>query len=634
MDNNNIAEIHERVYDYLTEMLKETELRFTLRVRNRGERLDKGYWFRGDENYLAFSFWKGDDWKNKTPNIFFAIDKDGVSTLEFVSYDEEKKIHFFSEVAEAIGMIQKTRKRTGDTFEHWVKNYKGNDYISSLDTFIKRDKKIIDAFIKSSDMQTIFEPIDKAEFKKAKKKIDTERNKIKKEQTFKKDFENVKSIALKTLTLENISVLGAVQHIDFHENLTCIIGLNGTGKTSILRGLVLAFTGYDQNESMGIDDTNILTSQLSKLLHINGVENDKPTYPSKGGFVQITYNIDTNSELKDETLYNNKVWLKAENAEPIVSDDSDSDFRNVIDDRYKSLFLAFPQLQGEVNETKKVHDGKYPHISDAISMLNNQPDNRFGAFSDWLRGLNNVANAQQSKTKSAPKEQILLNKVFEIISEVTGEPIHLHQIVVTESGKGPIWVTVGNNSAPILFDLVSQGYNNVFGWVGYFMKRLTEVAPEAKDFTQTPAIVLIDEIDTYLHPKWQTRILAVLVKQFPNVQFVVTTHSPYVVGSIPNDKIKIYSCKKEGQSIIIEPFTEFTPYGANIERLSEKIFGVKGRFVEVVQQKLENLSRLINAGDLTNAKTYLKEDFNDMDSNDPDLQRSKMLIRTKEILAK
>lgn len=634
MNINNIAEIHERVYAYLTDTLKDNELRFTLRIKNRGDRLNQGYWFRGDDNYLAFSFWKGDDWRNKTNNIYFAINREGVSTLEFVSYDDEKKIKFFSEVAEAIGMMQKTRARTGETFEHWVKNYKGTDYIASLDTFIKRDKKIIDAFIKSSDMQTIFEPIDDAEYKKAKKKVDAERKKIKKDQTFRKDFENVKSITLKTLTLENISLFGAEQSIVFHKNLTCLIGLNGTGKTSLLRGLVLAFTGFEQNEMMGIDDTALLTSQLSRLLHIDGIHHDKPTYPSKGGFVQIQYNIDTNSELKDETLYNNKVWLKAENSEPIVSDDSESDFRNIIDDRYKSLFLAFPQLQGEVKETQKTHDGKYPHISDAISMLNNQPDNRFGAFADWLRGLNNVANDKQANGEGVPKERELINKIFEIISDVTGEAISLHKIVVSESGKYPIWVKMSEESSPILFELVSQGYNNVFGWVGYFMKRLVEVTSEVDDFTQTPAIVLIDEIDTYLHPKWQSRILAVLIEQFPNVQFVVTTHSPYVVGSIFNNKIKIYICKKEDNAIHIELFEDFTPYGANIERLSDKIFGVKGRFVDEVREKLEHLSDFINEGNIAKAKEYLKGNFSDIDNDDPDLQRSRMLIRTKEILAK
>ncbi|MBK7407971.1 MAG: AAA family ATPase [Saprospirales bacterium] len=410
--------------------------------------------------------------------------------------------------------------------------------------------------------------------------------------------------------------------------------LNGTGKTSLLRALVLAFTGYDQNETMGLSD-EVLTDRLRNLMRIIGVNNSgNPQYPKEGGFAEVSYQLER-EDGADETPYKNQVLMTNDASGPIVSDDSESDFKNLIGDKYKSLFLAFPQIQGESKDTENgIEEVKYPHIKDALSMLNNQPDNRFGAFADWLRGLNNVANDKQAKGEALPPERTLLAEIFSVMSEITGEPISLHEIVVREKGKDLIWVKLGLEASPILFDLVSQGYNNIFGWIGYFMKRLVEVTPEGeKDYKKTPGIVLIDEIDTYLHPKWQTKILAVLVDRFPNVQFVVTTHSPYVVGSVPSNQIAIFTCKKDGSEIKIEEFDEFTAYGANIERLSEKVFGVKGRFVDEVREKLSELSRLINEGNLGVAKLYLEEHFDVIDPNDPELQRSKMLIRTKEILA-
>ncbi|MFR2603172.1 MAG: AAA family ATPase [Collinsella sp.] len=50
---------------------------------------------------------------------------------------------------------------------------------------------------------------------------------------------------------------------------------------------------------------------------------------------------------------------------------------------------------------------------------------------------------------------------------------------------------------------------------------------------------MIDEIDLRLHPRWQARILEDLVRIFPNVQFIVTTHSPVVVASVPRGNIRI-----------------------------------------------------------------------------------------------
>jgi predicted ATP-binding protein involved in virulence len=49
----------------------------------------------------------------------------------------------------------------------------------------------------------------------------------------------------------------------------------------------------------------------------------------------------------------------------------------------------------------------------------------------------------------------------------------------------------------------------------------------------TPGVVLIDEIDLHLHPKWQRRIVGDLLAAFPNIQFIATTHSPFVIQSLP-----------------------------------------------------------------------------------------------------
>jgi predicted ATP-binding protein involved in virulence len=593
---NNIAHIHEAVYAYLTEDLKDQNLRFTLRVKNRADRISQGYWFTGNDNYLTFSFWQGLDWRNKTPNIYFAININGTSSLDFVCYDDETKIKFFSEVAEALGMRQMEKSRTGEKFEHWVKNYKGTDYIASLDTFLKQDKKIIDAFIKSNDtMKDLFKPIDNDDFINAQKRIDIERKKFKKHIEYKSTYKKVKSIFIKDLRFENISVFNETQYISFHKNLTCIIGLNGTGKTSILRALVLAFTGYNQNESIGLNDP-IITARLQNLMRISGV-NDKNNreYPKEGGFVEIHYAIENFEEERTDELFRNKVLITINGQEPEFSDDTDSDFRNVRDDKYNCLFLAFPQLQGESNPNVNTNTSNedYPHLGDAISMLNNKPDNRFDKFANWLRNLENKANAKQVKDGTIPQERILLRTIFEVMSDVTGEQITLNRIASGENGE-PIWVNIGANNSPILFELVSQGFNNVFGWIGYFMKRLVDITPNNEDFTQTSGIVLIDEIDTYLHPKWQSSILNVLIEKFPNIQFVVTTHSPYVAGSVPNEKIKIYICEENKMDVSIEEFTEFTPYGADLERLSTRLFKTPDR-VKIIGETIEAIDKLIGS---------------------------------------
>ena len=61
---------------------------------------------------------------------------------------------------------------------------------------------------------------------------------------------------------------------------------------------------------------------------------------------------------------------------------------------------------------------------------------------------------------------------------------------------------------------------------------------------ESPAICLIDEIDTYLHPQWQRTILRVMAETFTNTHFIVTTHSPLVITNLPSDFATIYEISK------------------------------------------------------------------------------------------
>ncbi len=630
---NNIADIHERVYAHL---VKDTSLRFTLRQVNRAGRMDAGYWFSGNENYLAFSFWKGLDWKNKTPNIYFQVNLDGSASLNFVSYDNDEKIKFFSNVSEALDMRQLSRTRTEETFEHWQKVYRGNDYLASLDSFLKKDKRIIDAFLKSSEgMEEVFGAIDETEFNKSKLRIEKIRRKLQKNETYKKEYQEVRSIKLDSMKLEHLSLFGTPQEIHFHPNLTCIIGENGTGKTTILRALVLSFMGYEQNETIGLEDNELLTGIIVKMKRIEGLKDGRIEYTKEQGTIDLLYSVESaNGALHSPEPFRNSVFFQNTPEGPKISDDPDADFRNVIDDRFKSLFLAFPQVLGLPDEAHKLDDTKEPHAGDAISMLNNQPDNRLLRFGSFLRKLNAIANDKQAKGANLPKERLLLGEIFKIISEVLLQKVELHSIEVNGSDREPIWVRIGENGQPILLELVSSGYNNVFGWMGYLLKRLIDVTPEGEDFKKTHAIVLVDEIDTYLHPVWQSRALRILMDTFPNVQFIVTTHSPYVVGSIPNDRLRIYVCKTQANYLVeVEEFTEFNTYGANLDRLSAEVFGTPGRFVLDIQLKMGYLSNLIDSGQLAEAKNMLVNDFREIDRDDPELTRKRTLIKTKELLA-
>lgn len=85
------------------------------------------------------------------------------------------------------------------------------------------------------------------------------------------------------------------------------------------------------------------------------------------------------------------------------------------------------------------------------------------------------------------------------------------------------------------FSNLSDGFRNMLAMVADIAVRCATLNPHlgAHAALQTPGIVLIDEIDLHLHPRWQRRVVGDLLKAFPKVQFVATTHSPFIIQSLP-----------------------------------------------------------------------------------------------------
>ncbi|HFC00893.1 MAG TPA: ATPase, partial [Phaeodactylibacter sp.] len=102
---------------------------------------------------------------------------------------------------------------------------------------------------------------------------------------------------------------------------------------------------------------------------------------------------------------------------------------------------------------------------------------------------------------------------------------------------------------------LSLGYQTLIAWMVDLAARLFDRYPDSKNPLAEPAIVLVDEIDLHLHPKWQRNLISHLTTIFSQTQFIVTAHSPLIVQSAEDanivllkregDHVKIYNNKDE-----------------------------------------------------------------------------------------
>jgi len=161
-----IVRTHEKILDHLLRLRKtDASFYFVPRKINNKERLDKGYWFLGNENYLNLSFWNGEDWKEKIHNIGFVVLKNKTSYIELSAQDSSDKAKFLAKIASKLGGFKKDGNKN-----KWFKHYSGTNFIENLDDFIINSKPIIDKLITSEKPEEI-KLLDESFFHKYGKRI-------------------------------------------------------------------------------------------------------------------------------------------------------------------------------------------------------------------------------------------------------------------------------------------------------------------------------------------------------------------------------------------------------------------------------------------------------------------------------
>jgi len=103
--------------------------------------------------------------------------------------------------------------------------------------------------------------------------------------------------------------------------------------------------------------------------------------------------------------------------------------------------------------------------------------------------------------------------------------------------------------------------------------RMAQLNPalEKEVVTRTPGVILIDEIDLHLHPIWQRSIVEDLKRTFPNIQFIVTTHSPFVIQSLEEGELRRLQAQDDDEEVASDYFIN-----KSIEDITEQAMGVEG----------------------------------------------------------
>lgn len=339
--------------------------------------------------------------------------------------------------------------------------------------------------------------------------------------------------------------------IPLNKQFNLIIGDNGSGKTAILEGLTVAMGSL----FLGIRDTHSRHIH-SKDVHINTFEDSEefgfPVCVEAEGIVNgtsITWKRELNS-LKGRTQTKGAVAIKNIGAQ------YDHSIRNGEQVHLPVLaYYATGRLFKEARSRKK-KASKNPEIASRLRAYTECLNAKmtFKQFVKWYKGkeLSQIQKRTHDISYQVVKKAIIEN--LPGCKDVYFE---------FDPDKPSGLKVVLDNDNILPFTYLSDGTRNFFALIADIAYKCVTLNPHLKEsaLMETGGIVLIDELDLHLHPEWQKKIIHGLQETFPKVQFITTTHSPFLIQETEDDQLiklenNAIDLIGEGNSLSIEDIAE------------------------------------------------------------------------------
>lgn len=389
-------------------------------------------------------------------------------------------------------------------------------------------------------------------------------------------------IRIKKLRIENYKGFSDAT-IEFGNHITCIAGINGSGKSSCLEALAKSIHALLRP---------IVNPKLKNVFFEDVKEAD----------------INVNSENKCASLSlvfdcdGNNLSQKIDTEGQISRDFEIEEIARSLKKEF-TVASYYPVNRSELDidvsvETEKDLSEKKESLAGAMAAVTHYKE-----FFKWFRDREDRENQEivsryKRQSKEIEYEDYALKAVRAAISALLPG---FSQMAVE---RKTLSIVVNKENSVLDFSNLSDGEKGIITLFGDIARRLAIANENLENPLEGNGIILIDEIDLHLHPSWQRKICHALVQTFPNCQFVVTTHSPQILGELKTDEIWL-----------LNDFNVYRPdssFGLTSDQILDEVMDViDGDFTlsrdSTVAKRIKDLNLAMETEQFAEAKKIISE---------------------------
>jgi predicted ATP-binding protein involved in virulence len=414
----------------------------------------------------------------------------------------------------------------------------------------------------------------------------------------------VNGLQIERVSLKNFR---GIQEAEIAIEGKCAIffGINGSGKSTILKAVNLLFSNIINK---------IVSNRFKQGVNIEIID---ITNGQKTATVEATFSFGSDKKITYHRVMNRGNRKLTHSPKDLV------EIKQVFDALYLSpesktmpVFINYGVnrlvLQVPLRITKK-------HEFDKLSAFEKAIESKidFRTFFEWFRNQEDIENAIKVANKDFTYKDKPLTAVKKAVRSLLGD---IDDIRVQ---RRPLSMEVERDKKFLKIEQLSDGEKCTLALIGDIARRLALANPHSENSNNGSGIVLIDEIELHMHPTWQRRIPKALADVFPNIQFIITTHSPQILGEA-DENYKIFNVNIQKGRFDIERYAALDAWSSNeiLESLmetSESSINAKGDFADMFE--------LIDSGKYDEAEKIVEKLKKKSHPCNPDLINARMLIQ-------